>query len=140
MFGFEADALHPMTIHFPIALLTMSFVFDFGGIISRKESLNAAGFWCLLTGVASFIPAVVTGFWADESYGHMDDPFPIYSTHGSMQILGGVLFLGLLVWRLRQKSELPARPLVFAYLALNSLIVALVSYGAHLGAILGERI
>ena len=140
MFGIEADALHPMTIHFPIALLTMSFVFDFGGVVFGKESMNGAAFWSLLTGVVSLIPAIVTGFWADESYGHMDEPFPIYSTHGSMQIFAGVLFLGLLAWRLKQKSELPSRPLLFVYLALNGLFVGLISYGSHLGAILGDRI
>jgi len=140
LFGLELDSLHPITIHFPIALLTCTLLFDVGGLLSKKKSLSDAAFWCQLVGTMSLIPAIVSGFWADESYGHMDDPFPIHTTHGSIQITVGVLFLGLLVWRLRSQMALPEKPWRFVYLGLYGLLVMSLTYGSHLGAILGERL
>ena len=140
MFGLEADSLHPITIHFPIALLTCAFLFDAGSVFLKKDSLRDAGFWCQVVGTLGLIPAIISGFWADESYGHMDEPFPIHSTHGSMQIMIAILFLGLFIWRLKNKFDLPKDKLFYVYLAINGLLVAGLTYGSHMGAILGERI
>jgi hypothetical protein len=70
----------------------------------------------------------------------MDDPFPVHTTHGSLQITMAILFLGLFVWRVKNKFELPKEPFVYLYLAINGLVVAGLTYGSHMGAILGERL
>ena len=51
-----------------------------------------------------------------------------------------ILFLGLFVWRVKNKFDLPQKPLLYIYLAINGLLVAGLSYGSHMGAILGERL
>ena len=140
MFGLEADSIHPLTIHFPIALLTCAFLFDMGWFFLKKSSLRDAGFWCQIVGTLGLIPSIVTGFWTDESYGHMDDPFPIHTTHGSVQISVAILFLCLLIWRFREKWALPDKPLLFVYLGLEGVLVAILTYGSHLGAIVGDRL
>ena len=140
MFGLELDTIHPLSIHFPIALLTCAYAFELGGLFLKKVSMSNSAMWCQIAGTLSLIPAIISGFWADESYGHIDDPFPIHETHGSMLILVAVGFSSLLIWRLKGKMKLPPKPLLFVYLGLNGLLVLLMTYGSHLGAILGERI
>ena len=139
MFGFELDAIHPLTIHFPIALLTCAFGFEVGGLVLKKISMSSAAMWSQVAGTVSLGPAILAGFWADETYGHIDTPFPIHETHGSLQILVSVGFVSLLIWRLKNKMALPEKPLRFVYLGINGLLVLGISYGSHLGAILGER-
>ncbi len=43
--------LHPPIVHFAIALAIVGVIFDFVGLILRKESLKNAGFWTFVIGV-----------------------------------------------------------------------------------------
>ncbi len=140
MFPWKIDAIHPLIIHFPIALLSTSVLFDILSVVFRKESLNHAGWWCLVFGVMSALAAVVAGFFADTVYGHMDDPLPVFKTHGTMQILATLIFFVLLIWRWVNKCQLPSESLKYVYLAISAAATGWIFYGAHLGAMLAGRI
>ncbi len=45
---FDTSHLHPMIVHFPIALLIIGFLFDLAGVISKKDFFNKAGFYLLI--------------------------------------------------------------------------------------------
>ena len=140
MFPWQIDTIHPLIIHFPIALLSASVLFDILGVVFRKESLNHAGWWCLVCGVMGALAAVLTGFFADTIYGHMGDPFPVFETHGTMQIAATLIFVGLFIWRGVNKCQLPSEPLKYVYLAIGAAATGWIFYGAHLGAQLAGRI
>jgi uncharacterized membrane protein len=65
MFSFRLAELHPIVVHFPIALLIVSVVLDFGGIVLRRAGLTTAATWCLVLGVPGAFAALFSG-WLSE--------------------------------------------------------------------------
>jgi len=61
-------ALHPKVIHFPIAFLLGYFLFEFLGIVLKKEFLSKAAHLLLLLGVLGAFAAVLTGRQAEEAF------------------------------------------------------------------------
>jgi uncharacterized membrane protein len=134
---FSLDYIHNQVIHFPIALLSTSALFDLLGVFSGHKKLYSAAWYTLLLGTIAAIVAVLTGFIADRIYGHMSAPFPIIETHGSMQISASVIFFALLIWRHVNRQATAKPPLI--YLIVSVLAVLVLFYGAHLGAGLADR-
>lgn len=58
--------IHPMLVHFPVALLLASVLFDVLGLIRRDERLHFAAHYTLVAGVAGGLFAAVSGFLAAE--------------------------------------------------------------------------
>lgn len=53
--------LHPMIVHFPIALLIVGFLFEIAGAITKRESFTQTGFYLLILGALGVIAAFITG-------------------------------------------------------------------------------
>lgn len=53
--------LHPLVVHFPIALLIVSVLLDAAGVLLRRASLTQAGFACLVIGSTGAAAATLTG-------------------------------------------------------------------------------
>ncbi|MFQ6675579.1 MAG: DUF2231 domain-containing protein [Fidelibacterota bacterium] len=140
MFPWTPQTVHPLLVHFPIALFSTGWFCDLLATRFRQESLFHAGWWCLTFGVVSAVFAAITGFLADMVTGHMANPFPLYSTHGVVQLTASTLFLTLFVWRWRLNTRVPERPWRYVYLATGGVATAILFYGGHLGAQLAGRI
>jgi uncharacterized membrane protein len=65
MFSFRLAELHPVVVHFPIALLIASVALDFAGIALRRAGLTTAATWCLVLGVPGAFAALFSG-WLSE--------------------------------------------------------------------------
>ncbi len=63
---FDLTYLHPMAVHFPIALLLVGFVSDVAGIALKKELLSKVALILLLTGALGLAVAYVSGRAAGE--------------------------------------------------------------------------
>jgi rubrerythrin/uncharacterized membrane protein len=58
----NTDHLHALSVHFPIALLMVGFLFDFFALIFKKEHcLSKAGFWLMILGSIAAVAAYLTG-------------------------------------------------------------------------------
>ncbi len=124
--------IHPWFVHFPIALLAVGVLFDFLGFIWKKHSLSAAGWWCSVFGVIAAIATIVTGFEAYFTVGHSTEAaHQIMKTHRNVQLVVGLLFTGLLIWRSFSKYILPRRTPIYFVIAATA--VGLMLYGSHLG-------
>src|ERR1035438_10099806 len=56
--------LHPMVVHFPVALIIVGFAADFFALFLKKETwLEKAGFWLMLLGCLAAIVAFCTGYF-----------------------------------------------------------------------------
>ena len=58
--------LHPMIVHFPIALLIVGFFSDITGLIVKKEFFTTAGFYLLILGTLGVIAAYLSGEYAGD--------------------------------------------------------------------------
>jgi len=127
-----------MVIHFPIALLTMSVLFDAAGTLFRNYSLTNAGEWNLNIGLLFAIVGIITGNISDGVIGHMNNTSGTLSTHGSIQIIVSLGFAGLWIWRKKMGSNF--LKLGKPYLIIGFLFVSLLFYGSHLGILLSGKI
>lgn len=82
--------------------------------------------------------AISSGFIADRVYGHMLSPFPIFKTHGMIQIIASFIFIGLCTWRYYRGST-NFNPPVW-YLITGLVAVILLLYGGHLGGALAGHV
>lgn len=61
---FETSHLHPMIVHFPIALLMVGFLFDAISLFSKKEIFSTAGLYLLILGTLGVVAAYFSGTFA----------------------------------------------------------------------------
>ena len=58
---FDTSHIHPMIVHFPIALLIVGFLADAVGVILKKEFFSKAGFYLLILGTLGVVAAYISG-------------------------------------------------------------------------------
>ena len=63
---FDTSHLHPMIIHFPIALLIIGFLADIIGVMFKKDFFTKAGFYLLILGTLGVVASYITGNIAGE--------------------------------------------------------------------------
>jgi uncharacterized membrane protein len=58
--------LHPMIVHFPIALLIVGFLSDIVGLLTKRDFFTQAGFYLFTLGALGVIAAFITGSQAGD--------------------------------------------------------------------------
>ncbi|HKD74780.1 MAG TPA: DUF2231 domain-containing protein [Ktedonobacterales bacterium] len=93
--------LHPIIVHFPIALLITSVVLDVIALITRRRHLLYGATWVLAFGVAGALAAGLTGSLSEHS-AHITSASvsQILATHQALGFATGVVFASLLGLRL----------------------------------------
>lgn len=117
--------IHPLFVHFPIALLLVSSAFYLSGLVLRKEELLSVGKWSLFSGTLSAMVAVGTGLQAANTVPHGGGVHETLIAHQytGYSILGVSLLLSL--WLLLAKRNLPqkGKALFFTVLFILSVVV-----------------
>lgn len=112
--------LHPIFVHFPIALLVAGFVCELIGIFTGKDFFRKAGLYLLITGAVTFITAYYSGDFASEKLGGDEGPFhQIINVHEEAATLTLWLVLGTAALRLLSlKIKKQGKVLLYASIAL----------------------
>lgn len=122
----DLQNLHPLIVHYPIALLTASLPVYFLAWILRRESLEVVGLWLLVLGTLAAGLAVYTGLSASEGVmiaPSVRDHILIYHKWFMCTLLG--LSILLSAWALLARPMPRRGRLVFIIgLLLMSLVVA----------------
>ena len=124
--------LHPMIIHFPIALIFVVAICDLIGIMSGKRSLIQTANIISVFAALGAIAAVTTGLLAEDSAWLSETAHEIMETHEMF----GFIFLGLIIvtaiFRLAIGDKIYDR---FKWIGLILALVgsSIVSYGGYLG-------
>lgn len=105
MFG-DWTRLHAALNDLPVALLVASVVFDLLGALSKRASLKAAGFWCLIGGVIGGGLAALAGEMAEGRAAHDDAGHSLMETHETFAFVVLAFFAILMVWRLLRRGIL----------------------------------
>jgi uncharacterized membrane protein len=129
------DTIHPIVVHFVIAMGLITCVFDLLGWLFKKPALYEVSFWNLLFATAAIFVAIIFGqveAGLADPYGASRDILNLHSTIGWS--LAAILSL-LSAWRYVIRSKDPEQlPLAFlaAGAGLSALIVVQVMLGNQL--------
>ena len=131
----QAPNLHPMFVHFPIALWAVAGLFIFLGTLRRRDDLFATGRWLLYLGAIGAAAAVATGLWAADALGHDSPGHELVHVHRDLMLatsgLGLIATLGAAA--LRDRRHVAAKWVVTA---LTLATIGVLTLGADRGAAL----
>ena len=137
---YSLETVHPLLVHFPIALFSTGLFFDILAKLLNNEELDHAGFWTMLMALVSSPFAIIAGIFVFlENHGDFLDLFQFQ--HGILAFIS-TLFLLVLFWG-RIKFQLDFRYSNLKrniYISLHILAVGILFYSAHLGAQTAGRI
>src|SRR3546814_2838113 len=100
--------IHPMLVHFPIALLVFSVSADGAAYVTRIESLGSTGWWTLLGAAISALAAVAAGLfdmYRAHRTGLSEEVHHRVHRHRLVGFALLVAILALAFWRWMLRSE-----------------------------------
>jgi uncharacterized membrane protein len=124
--------LHPLFVHFPVALLPVALILEIAALILNKEEVSRAGWWNQILGTIALAAAVISGLFAEGTVHFSDAAREVIGTHEQFAFLAAALFGGLLFWRISCRGKIPDKP-PHLFLLLLALGVGLVLTGAWFG-------
>jgi len=129
------DNLHPLFVHFPIALLFMFFLLDVTGSWFGKSDWRRAAGWFLGCGAVFAGLTVAMGLIAAASVAHGGDVHDIMENHEHLGISVFLLATVLAVWRWLAKGEISGAPNTL-YLLFAAILTGLLIFTADLGGLM----
>jgi uncharacterized membrane protein len=124
--------IHPLLVHFPIALLSAATLMYWLGFLARRESWLWTGLWTLVLGALGAAAAVGSGLYAEP--GVMLAPSvktALLANHKRIMIAVLILSALLALWAMAARP-MPARGRG-VFLATLVVVVALIAKGADYG-------
>ena len=137
---YSLDTIHPLLVHFPIALFSTGLFFDILYRIFNKEELDHAGFWTMLMALISAPFTIMSGLIA--FMGQADSIRDLSEFTHAILMCTSILIFMVLFW-IRIKYQLDLRYSATKrniYSLLHILAVGILFYAAHLGAKFAGRI
>ncbi len=126
------DTIHPIVVHFVIAMAVVAVLFDLIGVLGRRPQLFEVGFWNLLFATLAIFVAIIFGqveAGLANPYGASREILNLHTTLGWS--LAGVLAV-LTGWRYVIRSKDPER-LPLSFLAAGGVLCILVGIQVTLG-------
>jgi len=132
MIALPMESVHPLLVHFPIALLLTALGIDLLALMLRRPALHRVALWNLALGTLGAGAAVWSGYQAAEVAKHTFEIHQVMELHRKLGI--ATLVIGVLVTlgRLVVRDRLPGWARAVS-LALMLGMVGTLAYGASLG-------
>ena len=126
------ENLHPMMVHFPIALLTASWLLEAPAVLFRKPAWQVVSLWNLIFGWIGALAAVLAGRVAMADAKHSMEIYQVMERHERIGYAVLALAAVPLIGRLLSRDRLSVRQRGAAWVLLGAACAAM-AYGAHLG-------
>ncbi|QNJ26674.1 uncharacterized conserved membrane protein (DUF2231) [Synechococcus sp. SYN20] len=126
------DVIHPIVVHFVIAMALITVVFDLIGVLTRQRNLFEVSFWNLLVATVAIFVAIIFGqieAGLATPYGASRDILNYHSTLGWS--LAAILSL-LTGWRYVARQKDPT-VLPRGFLIIDAVLAVLVFCQVYLG-------
>jgi uncharacterized membrane protein len=126
------DVIHPIVVHFVIAMALITVVFDLIGVITKRRNLFEVSFWNLVVATVAIFVAIIFGqieAGLATPYGASRDLLNYHSTLGWS--LAAILSL-LTGWRYVARQKDPTL-LPRGFLIIDSILAVLVFCQVYLG-------
>jgi uncharacterized membrane protein len=132
MIKLPMESIHPLVVHFPIALLLTALFLDGLALALRRPGIHRVALWNLFLGTMGAAVAVWTGLRAAEIAKHSFEIHQVMELHQKLGIV--TLILGFLVvgWRLFRRDRLTTRGRLLTLVVMLAMAGTL-GFGAHLG-------
>lgn len=127
-----AKPIHPILVHFPIALLVTSFVADATYFFTSLETLRDAGWWMLAAAAASAVPTVLAGLFDMRRASLKEAVHERVHRHVWIGITLLCVIVALAGWRWTFYAH-PGLALPMLYLDASFLALALAAFQGWLG-------
>jgi len=126
------ESLHPLVVHFPIALLLSALLLDGLALALKRTPLHRVALWNLALGTLGAGAAVLTGLQAEDVAKHSFEIWQVIQLHKRLGIT--TLILGIMVtsWRLWKRDRLSRRARTLTLAAMLAMASTL-GVGAYLG-------
>lgn len=124
--------IHPILVHFPIALVLTSFAADLIYFFSSLETLRHAGWWMLAAAAAAGSLTVAAGVFDMRRAELQESVHARVHQHMWVGMAFFAVICGLAAWRWTFFDD-PAKPLTALYLDFAFLAVALAAFQGWLG-------
>lgn len=127
------DPIHPIIVHFVIAMVFFSFLCDIFGYFTHNRRLFEVSFWNLLVATISIFLAVIFG----QFEAGLSQPYEAVQSTLSLHTITGWLLAALIVvvtaWRFAIRRQNPLKISLF-YLSAATLLSCLVFFQMILGS------
>ena len=126
------DPLHPIIVHFVIAMVFFSFFCDVLGYFTHNQKLLEVSFWNLFVGAIAIFVAIIFG----QFEAGLAQPYaaaqPTLNWHTVTGWSLSALFVAITAWRfvMRSRNSRKIRP---AYLGVATFLIVLVTLQVYLG-------
>ncbi|PKO84953.1 MAG: hypothetical protein CVU17_01930 [Betaproteobacteria bacterium HGW-Betaproteobacteria-11] len=127
--------IHPLLVHFPVALWSMTPLWDTLGLVQAQELWWQFGYWSLAVGLALSLPAMAVGFIDFANIG--DNPAAGRAAMRHMMAMSSAACVALIDLLLRHGQSIPSSPLLLLGLSLSCM--GLVFIGGWFGGELVYR-
>ena len=126
------ESVHPLVVHFPIALLLTALLLDFIAVGLKRPAFHRLALWNLTLGTLGAGAAVLTGLRAEDAAKHSFEIWRILELHQRLGIT--TLILGIMVtsWRWWKRDQLSRRARVLTMAGMLAM-ASTISVGAYLG-------
>ncbi len=128
----EIYLIHPILVHFTIALFSLSVLFDILGKLTKKEGFHVAAWFNLLFAGFAVITTVISGLVAESRAPHTDAGHELLSTHATIGFIVSGIIVFLWVWRAVLNGSLPIKGEII-YFIIAILGVGLMFVGGYYG-------
>jgi uncharacterized membrane protein len=99
--------VHPLIVHFPIALIISAFIFTFIGLFYRRGLFKEVVFWNLIFGLLASAAAIYTGLMEEKLLINSDQHIAeIMEAHKRNAYIICTFLLGLTIWMGVRKKEM----------------------------------
>ncbi len=127
--------IHPLLVHFPIALLSVFFILDLAGTLAKRTQWRAGASFFLYFGTVAAAATVTAGLIAASSVAHSDEVHVIMERHEHFGLSVLSLAVILSAWRLKSGPVIQGAANTL-FLMLAALMCGLIFLGADLGGLM----
>lgn len=120
--------IHPLFVHFPIALTLSALLFEVLYWLFKKDSFDKTSTNIIILAALAAIATLITGSLAGDSVPHPVSVSHLIDIHGDLEGTGGSIAIAAALWTLVMKNRVRIVRLVLIALA-----AGIISIGAGYG-------